>query len=135
MRRRRPRDAGYATVEAALALPSLVLFTVALAGVLTGIATQIRCVDAARLAARAAARGEPQPAVEKAVTRAAPSSSTRITTEDGLIHVTVTAPVAEVPLLRAFTVHADAYEADEANEAEQATPGGENSDAANAPGP
>ncbi|WP_194905035.1 TadE family type IV pilus minor pilin [Catenulispora rubra] len=113
MHRRRRRDAGYATVEAALAIPSLVLFTVALAGVLTGLATQIRCLDAARLGARAAARGESAAEVGAAVGRALPGASVRIGTEDGLIHVTVSAPVAEVPLLRAFTVHADAYEADE----------------------
>lgn len=114
MRRRRQPDAGYATVEAALAIPSLVLFAVALAGVLTGVATQIRCVDAARLGARAAARGEPATDVQTAVTRAAPGSSVHVTTEDGLIHVSVAAPVAELPMLRAFTVHAEAYEADEA---------------------
>lgn len=113
MRRRRPRDAGYATVEAALAIPSLVLFTVALAGVLTGLATQIRCVDAARLGARAAARGESAAEVRAAVTGAVPDASVHTTTADGLITVTVTAPVAAVPLLRAFTVHATAYEADE----------------------
>ena len=67
--------------------------------------------------------------MEKAVTRAAPDSSTRITTEDGLVHVIVTAPVASVPLLRAFTVHADAYEADET------AGGGENSDAGDATSP
>ena len=65
MQRRRPSDAGYATVEAALAIPSLVLFAVALASVLTGVATQIRCVDAARLGARAAARGEPAPDIDE----------------------------------------------------------------------
>lgn len=113
--RQRPRDAGYATVEAALAIPSLVLLAVALAGVLAGMATQIRCVDAARLGARAAARGEPEGDVEKAVSRAAPGSSVRIATEDGLVHVSVAAPVAEVPLLRTVTVHAEAYEADEAS--------------------
>ena len=114
MHRRKRQDAGYATVEAALAIPSLVLFTVALAGVLTGLATQIRGIDAARLGARAAARGESATEVQTAVGRALPGASVHIGTEDGLIRVTVTAPVAEVPLLRAFTVHADAYEADEA---------------------
>lgn len=114
MRRRRPRDAGYATVEAALAIPSLLLLTLALAGVLTGLATQIRCVDAARLAARATARGESPTQVKAAVTRSAPDSSVHIATENGLIHVSVSAPVAAVPLLHAFTVHAEAYEADEA---------------------
>lgn len=112
--RRRPRDAGYATVEAALAIPCLVLLTLALAGVLAGLATQIRCLDAARLGARAAARGEPPAAVQSAVTRAAPGSSVHITTEDGLIHVSVAAPLAAVPMLEAFTVHAEAFEADEA---------------------
>ncbi|MBS2531304.1 hypothetical protein KGQ20_00820 [Catenulispora sp. NF23] len=110
---RRPPDAGYATVEAALAIPSLLLLTLALAGVLAGMATQIRCLDAARLAARATARGESPAEVKAAVTRAAPDSSVHITTENGLIHVSISAPVAAVPLLHAFTVHAEAYEADE----------------------
>ena len=125
MRRRRQSDAGYATVEAALAIPTLVLFTVALAGILAGLSTQIRCVDAARLGARAAARGEPAAEIQTAVSRAAPGSSMHISTEDGLVHVTVAAPVAAVPMLRAFTVHAEAYEADETGEA---TLGGENSE-------
>jgi hypothetical protein len=133
MRRRilpglRASDAGYATVEAALAIPSQVLLTLALAGVLAGLAAQIRCVDAARLGARAAARGEPTAEVQKAVTRAAPGSSVHITTEDGLIHVSVAAPVAAVPMLQAFTVHAEAFEADEA------TLGGEDAHA-DAPSP
>jgi hypothetical protein len=114
MRTRRPRDAGYATVETALAIPSLLLLTLALAGVLAGVATQIRCVDAARIGARAAARGEPAAQVQAAVARASPDSTVRVAKEDGLVHVTVTAPVAAVPMLRAFTLHAEAVEADEA---------------------
>ena len=134
MRRPGQPDAGYATVEAALAIPTLVLFTVALAGVLAGLVTQIRCVDAARLGARAAARGEPASAVQTAVARAAPGSTVRVTTADGLIRVVVAAPVAGLPLLRAFTVHAEAYEADETNESNESNEtaagdgGGENSD-------
>ncbi|MEY9927108.1 hypothetical protein ABH926_001733 [Catenulispora sp. GP43] len=129
----RQPDAGYATVEAALAIPSLVLFTVALAGILAGLATQIRCVDAARLGARAAARGEPAAAVQTAVARAAPGATVRITTEDGLIRVSVAAPVAGLPMLRAFTVHAEAYEADEATVGDEGGEGSENPD--DAPGP
>ena len=106
-------DAGYATVEAALAIPSLVLLTVALAGVLAGLVTQIRCVDAARLGARAAARGEPRAEVQAAIERAAAGSTVRIVDEDGLIQVSVAAPVTTVPVLRAFTVRAEAAEADE----------------------
>ncbi|MFL6111359.1 MAG: TadE family type IV pilus minor pilin [Catenulispora sp.] len=108
-----PRDAGYATVETALAIPSLVLFTLALAGILAGMATQIRCVDAARLGARAAARGEPRDQVQAAVARASPGSTVHISSEAGLIHVTVAAPVAGVSMLHAFTVRAEAVEADE----------------------
>jgi hypothetical protein len=110
---RKPSDAGYATVETALAIPSLVLFTLALAGILVGIATQIRCVDAARLGARAAARGEPPDQVQAAVARASPGSTVHISSEAGLVHVTVAAPVTPVAMLRAFTVRAEAVEADE----------------------
>jgi hypothetical protein len=111
---RPPRDAGYATVEAALAIPSLLLLTLALAGVLAGVAAQIRCLDAARLGARAAARGEPPDAIQSAIARASPGSTARITNEGGLIHVAVSTPVAAVSLLRRFTVEAEAVEADEA---------------------
>lgn len=117
-----PRDAGYATVETALAIPSLVLFTLALAGILAAMATQIRCVDAARLGARAAARGEPPDQVRAAVARASPGSTVRVHNEAGLIHVTVAAPVAPVTMLRAFTVRAEAVEADE-NAVDTATGG------------
>jgi Flp pilus assembly protein TadG len=111
---RPPRDAGYTTVETALAVPSLILLVLALAGILAGMAAQIRCVDAARLGARAAARGEPPDAIRAAVARAAPDSDVRIGDDGGLIHVSVSAPVASLSLLRAFTVHAEAVEADEA---------------------
>ena len=74
-----------------------------------------------------AARGESAAQVETAVSRAMPGDSVHIATEDGLIHATVTAPAAEVPLLRSFTVHAESYEADEA------ALGSENTDAD--PGP
>ena len=114
MRTRRHRDAGYATVEAALAIPSLLLLTLALTGVLAGMATQIRCVDAARVGARAAARGEPPTEVQAAVARASPDSTVHIADKDGLVHVTVAAPVAGISMLRAFTVRGEAVEADEA---------------------
>ena len=39
-----------------------------------------------------------------------------MTSEAGLIHVAVAAPVAAVSLLRAFTVQAEAVEADESRE-------------------
>lgn len=118
---RPPRDAGYATVEAALAIPSLLLLTLALAGILAGMAAQVRCVDAARLGARAAARGEPPDTIRAAVARASPGSTLHITNDAGLVHVSVSTPIAALPLLHAFTVQAEAVEADEGSTVEGVT--------------
>lgn len=58
MDRAETQDRGAVTVEAALALCSLVLvLALAVAGV-SAVAAQLRCIDAAREAARLAARGE-----------------------------------------------------------------------------
>lgn len=51
-------DAGFSTVEAALAIASLVTVLVLCAAGLTAVVTHVRCVDAAREAARLAARGD-----------------------------------------------------------------------------
>jgi hypothetical protein len=53
-------DRGAVTVEAALALCSLVVFLVVAVGCVAAVAASIRCVDAARELARLAARGEPE---------------------------------------------------------------------------
>lgn len=53
-------DSGAVTVEAAIALGSLVAFLALALGALTAMAAQVRCVDAARELARLAARGEPE---------------------------------------------------------------------------
>ncbi|MET9110719.1 TadE family type IV pilus minor pilin, partial [Streptomyces zhihengii] len=55
-------DRGSVTAEAAVALPALVAFALALVWALMAAAAQIQCVDAARAGARAAARSEPGPA-------------------------------------------------------------------------
>ena len=101
-------DRGSATVETALALPSMVLLAMALVGIITGVATQIRCVDAARLAARATARGEADGAVQAAVLHELPQAKLTITTAQGVVHASVTAPLSGLPLLRSFTVSAEA---------------------------
>ena len=72
---RRDRDHGSATVEIAVALPALVLVTVAALWGVTAAAAQVRCVDAVRAGARAAARGEPLPAVRAVVAGAAPAGA------------------------------------------------------------
>lgn len=106
-------DRGSATVETALALPSMVLLTLALVGVITGVATQIRCMDAARLAARATARGETDGAVRAAVLHELPQAKLTITNARGLVHVAVAAPLSGLPLLQGFVVHAEAEAATE----------------------
>ena len=51
-------DAGAVTVEAALALCSLMLVFALVVGALAAVGAQLRCTDAAREAARLVARGE-----------------------------------------------------------------------------
>ncbi|WP_374935745.1 TadE family type IV pilus minor pilin [Streptomyces sp. SM11] len=65
-------DRGAVTAEAAVVIPVLVAFAVALLWALLAASDQIRCVDAARAGARAAARAEPEAAVLEAARDAAP---------------------------------------------------------------
>ncbi|MET9529685.1 TadE family type IV pilus minor pilin [Streptomyces sp. NPDC006649] len=65
-------DRGSVSAEAAVVIPALVLFTMALVWALTAAAAQIQCVDAARVGARAAARSEPRAAAVAAARSAAP---------------------------------------------------------------
>ncbi|MEU6124243.1 TadE family protein, partial [Streptomyces sp. NPDC047123] len=50
--RGRGADRGFVTAEAAVVLPTLVLFTMALIWTLLAVSAQIQCVDAARAGAR-----------------------------------------------------------------------------------
>lgn len=90
-----PSDAGMVTAEMAAVLPVLALVAaIALWGV-SAVASQVRCVDAAREAARAAVRGESPTQVRMAATRAAPAGARLAITDgaDGLLSVTVSARV------------------------------------------
>ncbi|MFE5238641.1 MULTISPECIES: TadE family type IV pilus minor pilin [unclassified Streptomyces] len=69
----RAGDRGAVTAEAAMVLPVLVAFVLALVWALVAASDQIRCVDAARAGARAAARSEPEAEVRSAARQAAPS--------------------------------------------------------------
>ncbi|WP_406451621.1 TadE family type IV pilus minor pilin [Streptomyces sp. NBC_00876] len=60
------------TAEAALAIPVMAVFALALVWALMAASAQIRCVDAARAGARAAARSEPEAQVKEAALSAAP---------------------------------------------------------------
>ncbi|MFC5072782.1 TadE family type IV pilus minor pilin [Kitasatospora cinereorecta] len=68
-------DRGAVTAEAAMAVPVLVAFVLALVWALVAASDQIRCVDAARAGARAAARSEPEAAVLSAAREAAPGGA------------------------------------------------------------
>ncbi|EFG07616.1 pilus assembly protein TadE [Streptomyces clavuligerus] len=69
------RDGGMVTAETAVAMPALVLFTMALVWALTAVLAQIQCVDAARAGARAAARSEPYAEAVGAARSAAPAGA------------------------------------------------------------
>ncbi|MFD6190833.1 TadE family type IV pilus minor pilin [Streptomyces sp. NPDC060275] len=90
-------DSGFVTAEAAVVLPVLVVFTMALVWGLLVVAAQIQCVDAARAGARAAARQDPEGAVVELAREAAPSGArVTVSREAGLVRVVV---VAEPPAL------------------------------------
>ncbi|MFD8967919.1 TadE family type IV pilus minor pilin [Streptomyces sp. NPDC059568] len=87
-------ERGSVTAEAAVAVPALVVFTMALVWALTAASAQIQCVDAARVGARAVARSEPRAAALDAARSAAPRSA-RVTLErtGDLWRVRVKAPM------------------------------------------
>ncbi|WP_410360126.1 TadE family type IV pilus minor pilin [Streptomyces sp. 5K101] len=68
-------DRGSVTAEAAVAVPALVVFAMALVWALMAASAQIQCVDAARAGARAAARSEPRAAALAAARSAAPAGA------------------------------------------------------------
>ena len=86
-----PVDDGYATAEAAVVLPSLLVVLAMAVWVLSCVAAQLRCVDAARTGARDAARGDPPPVAIAAARRVAPSGATVVVRrEDRQVRVDVT---------------------------------------------
>lgn len=85
-------DGGYVTAEAAMVLPTLVLFGMALIWGLMAASAQIQCVDAARAGARAAARSDPAPvAVQAARSAAPPGARVAVTREGDMVRVRVEA--------------------------------------------
>jgi hypothetical protein len=101
-------DGGMVTVEAAVALCSvLAVFALLLAGMST-VLDQLRCTDAAREAARLVARGEPDRAAD-AVRRIAPQGATFTVTTSGDGIVVAVRDRAPNSLLPGVHVDADAY--------------------------
>ncbi|MEV0527122.1 TadE family type IV pilus minor pilin [Streptomyces sp. NPDC050439] len=90
--RGRGGDQGFVTAEAAVVLPTLVLFTMALVWALLTASAQIQCVDAARAGARAMARQDPESAAVAAARQAAPQGAAVAVRRDGdLVRVEVVA--------------------------------------------
>ncbi|MET9658490.1 TadE family type IV pilus minor pilin [Streptomyces sp. NPDC006510] len=102
------RDRGAVTAEAAMAIPVLVVFGLALVWALMAASAQIRCVDAARAGARAAARSEPEAQVLEVTRSAAPGGAEIAMERTGeLWRVRVAAPMSG-PGPLALTLHAEA---------------------------
>ncbi|MHC5703077.1 pilus assembly protein TadE [Streptomyces sp. PKU-MA01144] len=101
-------DRGSVTAEAAVAVPALVVFTMALVWALMAASAQIQCVDAARAGARAAARSEPEAAALSAARSAAPPGAKISLGRDGdLWRVRVEAP-SPGPVTPSLTLTAEA---------------------------
>ncbi|MFE7106256.1 TadE family type IV pilus minor pilin [Streptomyces sp. NPDC057575] len=96
------------TAEAAMAVPVLAMFALALVWALMAASAQIRCVDAARAGARAAARSEPEEQVLEVTRSAAPGGAEVAMQRSGeLWRVRVAAPMPG-PGPLALTLHAEA---------------------------
>lgn len=109
----RRSDRGGVTVEAALALPALVLVLGMMLWAVAAVTGQLRCVDAARSAARALARGESISAAITAAHRLAPpAADVRVDMDGEFVRVDVSARVAALglagDLLPDMTVSGDA---------------------------
>ncbi len=85
---------GSATAETAVLLPVLLVVLAAAVWVLSCLAAQLKCVDAARAAARAAARGDAPADVRGVGEQLAPSgAAVSVSTGDRTVHVLVHAEV------------------------------------------
>jgi hypothetical protein len=74
-RRRRPDEEGSVTAEAAIVVPIMAAFALALVWLITVGIAQVRAVDAARDAARELARGDDVAAATSAARRTAPADA------------------------------------------------------------
>ncbi len=100
---------GYATAEAAVALPALLVVLALCVGVLVSVGAELRCVDAARAAARAAARGDGDSQAQQVGRQVAPvGSRVHIEHRGSQVQVTVSGDVRPFPLFPAIHVSARA---------------------------
>ncbi|MGW4737633.1 TadE family type IV pilus minor pilin [Nocardia xishanensis] len=105
--RRLADDHGAVTVEAAIALGSLLVAVMVCLGALLAASTQVRCVDAAREAARLAARGDEANAAAAARRVAPPNAAVSLRREHEHVVAVVSARTPLLPIeLRAEAVAA-----------------------------
>lgn len=98
-------EKGFATAEAAVVLPVLLLVVGLAVGVLVAVSAQLRCVDAARTTARVAARGDTDAQARDAGARVAPADARiRLYHEGERVVVLVEARVRASRWLPAVTV-------------------------------
>jgi len=102
-------DEGYATAEAAVALPALMVVLGLALGALVTVNGQLRCVDAARAAARVAARGDSdRRAVRAAMVVAPKGAAVRVSHAGRDVRVTVSVTVRPGRWLPGMPLHATA---------------------------
>jgi hypothetical protein len=104
----RRSEAGGVTVEAAIAVASIVAVVVLCVGAITAATLHVRCVDSAREAARLAARGDRESAVSTAAKVAPGGADVEIRTEGEFIVATVR---VRSPLLPLVNISAEAVAA------------------------
>ena len=102
-------DEGYATAEAAVALPALLVVLGLAVGAVVTVNGQLRCVDAARAAARVAARGDSDATARAAGRQVAPRGA-RVAVQHGrgTVRVTVTVTMSAGRWLPGVPLHASA---------------------------
>jgi hypothetical protein len=111
---RRTDDRGYATAEAAIVLPSLVLVTLLLVALVAAVGSELKCVDAAREAARQAARGETDATARAAAVSLAPAGAeVDLDHHQGWVDVHVVAHLKPWSLMPGVTLRASAHAEEE----------------------
>lgn len=92
-------DRGAVTVEAAIALASIVTVVVLCIGAIVAAALHIRCVDGAREAARLAARGDEAHAISVAETVAPDDARITVRMDGDIVVATVSTTSVLLPLV------------------------------------
>ena len=103
------RDDGYATAEAAMALPALVVVLALAVGAVVTVNGQLRCVDAARAGARVAARGDTDGKAVDAARQVAPRGArVQVRHQGGRVRVSVSVTMRAGRWLPGVPLRADA---------------------------